>query len=594
MPPSPLENSDDPLSVVISSDGVALSAVAALISITVHRAVNTVPIATLVFADGNMREGTFPLSDSALLKPGTDIAVQAGYGGAEATIFAGIVVKHGITIGGDNDARLVIECHDKAVKMTVARKSTLHVDTNDADILTALIGTYGLTPEVSGARLAHAELIQHDCTDWDFLLARAAANGCLVIVTDGQVAVAPPTTRGSAALKVTYGADLIEFEAELDARHQYTGVQASAWEGKTQSLLEGAVAGPAQLNPQGNLDSATLAEVLGIGTVKWQTGAALPKEALDAWAKARQLASGLSRLRGRMRFQGSALAEVGGLVELAGVGARFSGPVFGTGLTHRIEAGNWTTDLEFGMPVEGFNGPPDPAVPAAVGRAPGIEGLQVGVVLQLDADPAGEHRVKVRLPAAGVGGVWARLMQFQASNAFGALFVPEVGDEVLLGFLSSDPASPVVLGSLYSSQRPPPHALTAANDIKSIVTRSRSRLEFNDKDKTITVSTPGRNTVVLSDRDQSIVLTDQSGNLVRLEPAGITLQSPKNITIEAKGAVSISAVGGLALRANADVTVQGLNIDCEAQVGLTARGSASAELSAQGMTTVKGAMVMIN
>jgi hypothetical protein len=90
------------------------------------------------------------------------------------------------------------------------------------------------------------------------------------------------------------------------------------------------------------------------------------------------------------------------------------------------------------------------------------------------------------------------------------------------------------------------------------------------------------------------VLSDQSGNVVRLEPAGITLQSPKDITIEAKGAVSISAVGALALRANADVKVQGLNIDCEAQVGLTARGSSSAELSAQGMTTVKGAMVMIN
>lgn len=594
MPQSPLANSDEPLSVMISSDGVALPGVTALISLTVRRAVNKVPTATLVFTDGNMPEGTFPLSDSALLKPGTDIAVKAGHGGDGVTIFSGVVVKHGITIGGDNDARLVIECHDKAVKMSVGRRSALHVDKNDADILMALIGSHGLTADVSGAGLAHAELIQHDRTDWDFLLARAAANGCLVIVTDGKVAVAPPETSGNAALKVTYGEDLIEFQAELDARHQYTGVQASAWEGKTQSLLEGAVAGPAQLNPQGNLDSATLAEVLGVGTVKVQTGAALPKAALDAWAKARQLESGLSRLRGRMRFQGSALAEVGGLVELAGVGERFSGTVLCTGLTHRIEAGDWFTELEFGMPVDGFNRQPEFVAPAAAGRAPGIAGLHVGVVLQLDADPAGEHRVKVRLPAAGVDGVWARLMQFEASNAFGAFFVPELGDEVLLGFLSNDPASPVVLGSLYSSKHPPAQELTAGNDLKSIVTRCKSRLEFNDKDKSITVSTPGRNTVVLSDTDQSIVLTDQSGNMVRLEPAGVTMQSPKNITIEAKGAVSISAVGALVLRADADVKVQGLNIDCEAHVGLAARGSASAELSAQGMTTVKGAMVMIN
>ena len=125
MPQSPLENSNEPLSVVISSDGVALPGVTALISLTVRRAVNKVPIATLVFTDGNMPEDTFPLSDSALLKPGTDIAVKAGHGGDGVTIFSGVVVKHGITIGGDNDARLVIECHDKATDRTAASVSSL-------------------------------------------------------------------------------------------------------------------------------------------------------------------------------------------------------------------------------------------------------------------------------------------------------------------------------------------------------------------------------------------------------------------------------------------------------------------------------------
>jgi hypothetical protein len=37
-----------------------------------------------------------------------------------------------------------------------------------------------------------------------------------------------------------------------------------------------------------------------------------------------------------------------------------------------------------------------------------------------------------------------------------------------------------------------------------------------------------------------------------------------------------------------------LNVQATAQVGLTAKGTASAELSASGQTTVKGAMVMIN
>ncbi|MBL8348245.1 MAG: type VI secretion system tip protein VgrG [Rubrivivax sp.] len=594
MPALQRDLSERPVRVVLDGGGVGAEDAASLISVTVRRAVNKVPAATLVFSDGDMPERRFPLSDSAKLKPGVEITVKAGYGDDETAIFSGIVVKHGLTISGANDARLVIECRDKAIKMTEGRRNARYEEQTDADILRALVSAHGLAASISGATLVHAQLIQHYCTDWDFLLARAEASGCLVIVTDGKVAVAEPATSAAAALKVTYGEDLIEFEAELDARHQYAEVQAKAWDAKTQALVEGATARPARLNEQGNLDSGALAQVLDVGTVNLQTGAALPKAALDGWAKAQQVKSGLSRLRGRMRFGGTAKAALGGLVDLAGVGERFNGPVLATGITHRIEQGAWSTEVEFGTPAEWFTEQPDIVAPPAAGWVPGIEGLHVGVVLKLDADPAGEHRVQVKLPAAGVDSVWARLMQFSASNAFGAFFVPELGDEVLLGFLAGDPACPVVLGSLYSSRHPPAQALTAENNVKSIVTRCKAKLEFNEEDKVITVSTPGANTVVLSDKDKSIVLTDQNGNKVRLAQAGITMESPKDIKIDAKGAITVSAVGALTLSAKADVKVEGLNVTCEAQVGLTAKGSASAELSAAGQTTVKGAMVMIN
>ena len=554
MPASPLEHLEGPVRVVVSSEGAALPASAVLISVTVRRCVNEVPSATLVFSDGDIALSGFPLSDSAQLQPGVEITVEAGYGDGGATIFAGIVVKHGLRIGVENDARLVIECRDKAVKMTAGRKNRQFVDMSDAEIVTALIAGHGLHAAVSGAGLQHAELIQHNCTDWDFLFSRAEANGCLVSVLDGKVTVAEPATCGPAALKVAYGESLIEFEAELDARRQVTEVRASAWDARAQ---------------------------------------ALPPAALDRSAEVQPLKSGLSRLRGRMRFQGSAVPQVGGLIELAGVGERFSGNVLATGLSHRIDESGWTTEVEFGTPAERSTAQPDVVAPPAAGRVPGIEGLHVGKVLQLD-DPTGEHRVQVQLPAAGITSVWARLMQFNASNGFGAFFVPEVGDEVLVGFLSNDPGCPIVLGSLYSSQRAPPRVLTAGNDVKAIVTRCNARIEFNDEDRAITVATPGRNAVLLSDKDQSITLSDQNGNAVRLGPAGITLDSAKDIQIDARGAITLTALGSVTLGAKADVRVEGLNVTCEAQVGMTARGSASAELSAAGQTTVKGAMVLIN
>ncbi|MFP5393897.1 MAG: Rhs element Vgr protein, partial [Gammaproteobacteria bacterium] len=99
---------------------------------------------------------------------------------------------------------------------------------------------------------------------------------------------------------------------------------------------------------------------------------------------------------------------------------------------------------------------------------------------------------------------------------------------------------------------------------------------------------------VLSDDAKSIELSDQNGNKLTLSPDGITLDSPKDIAITAKGKITLDAVGNIAVGSKADLQQKAMNISSDAQIGFTAKGAASAELSATGQTTVKGAMVMIN
>ncbi|MCH8207813.1 MAG: Rhs element Vgr protein, partial [Nitrospinae bacterium] len=67
-----------------------------------------------------------------------------------------------------------------------------------------------------------------------------------------------------------------------------------------------------------------------------------------------------------------------------------------------------------------------------------------------------------------------------------------------------------------------------------------------------------------------------------------------DISITAKGKVTIDAVGEVGITSKADVKVEGLNVSNTAKVGFTAKGNATAEISASGQTTIKGAMVMIN
>ena len=86
------------------------------------------------------------------------------------------------------------------------------------------------------------------------MISRAEANGLLVIVDAGAVSVKPPAVSGSAALSVTYGTDLMEFSASIDARSQYASVQGASWDVKNQAVVTQA-SSPQSLNAQGNLDS---------------------------------------------------------------------------------------------------------------------------------------------------------------------------------------------------------------------------------------------------------------------------------------------------------------------------------------------------
>ena len=597
MADSPNKDSGGVLTITIKADGAEVKAVEGMVSVTVEKSVNRIPTARIIFLDGDMPNQKFPLSDKDVFKPGAEIQIDAGYALKVKTIFKGVVVKHGIKITGDNFSRLVVDCQDKAVAMTVGRKNANYVDSKDSDIITKLIGNYsGLSSTVDATDTTLKEVVQYYATDWDFSLSRAEINGLLTIVDDGAVSVIAPAVTDAAVLSVTYGIDLWEFEAEVDARTQLASVAATAWDPKTQAVMASSPAAPTSLNKQGNLTASDLSAVLGLDSYQLQAPTTNEKTELDSWAKAQQTKAELSAIRGKVKFQGSAVAKPGTVIELAGVGDRFNGNVFITGVRHELEGGNWTTEAEFGLSPDWFSERHELAAPPASGMLPGAEGLQIGVVMQLDQDPNNEFRIQVSVPVlqAETEGIWARLSTFYASNTFGAFFIPEIGDEVVLGYFNNDPSYPVILGSMYSSSLAPAETPTADNYIKSLTTKSQLKVEFDDENKVITVITPGGNKIVISDKDTSILIQDQNNNKVELASGGITLDSPKDINITAKGKITIDAVGALALSSKADVTLDGLNVAATAKVGFTGKGNATAEVSASGQTTIKGAIVMIN
>lgn len=163
-----------------------------------------------------------------------------------------------------------------------------------------------------------------------------------------------------------------------------------------------------------------------------------------------------------------------------------------------------------------------------------------------------------------------------------------------VGFINNNPNYPIVLGGMYGSKHTPPFGYEAKNNIKAIVTRSKMSVEFDEEKKIITIQTPAKNTIVMSDEGKSISVTDQNKNKMVMDSNGIELSSSKNIKLTAKGNIALNAAGKVSIDAKSDVDINGTNVKVTAKVGAKVKGNATAELSASGQTTVKGAMVMIN
>ncbi|HEY0173718.1 MAG TPA: phage baseplate assembly protein V [Pyrinomonadaceae bacterium] len=156
-------------------------------------------------------------------------------------------------------------------------------------------------------------------------------------------------------------------------------------------------------------------------------------------------------------------------------------------------------------------------------------------------DPDSQGRVKVRLPwspdnEGGGYDVWARLATLMAGAGRGTWFVPDVGDEVLVVFEGGDARRPYVVGSLWNGKDSPPEQMDGAgnNYKKSITSRRDIRITLDDTEggETLTLKTPGGQTIEMKDGGISIEIKDASGNSVKLEPSGITVTAAAQVKVQ--------------------------------------------------------------
>ena len=146
---------------------------------------------------------------------------------------------------------------------------------------------------------------------------------------------------------------------------------------------------------------------------------------------------------------GSPLLKSGVAVNVGGVDPALSGKWVISGSRHELGDGMYRTHLEFagrqdsslpGLMTQGGNGGRDK-----------IYGVVIAIVTGND-DPDQMGRVKVKFPwlTDSSESWWARVAAPGAGNGYGVTWLPQVDDEVLVGFLMGDPQFPYVIGGLWN------------------------------------------------------------------------------------------------------------------------------------------------
>lgn len=570
--------SADLITFKVLIDGQELSKIYGVKSISVIKEVNKIPTAKLVLIDGEAAKREFNLSNEDFLIPGKKIEITAGYHSDEESIFKGIVIKHNLKIR-ENSSLLIIECKDEAVKMTIGRKSKYFYESKDSDIIEELISNQGLSKEVEATAHEHLELVQYNATDWDFMVLRAQANGKLCFVDDGEITVAKPNIDQEEIETITFGATLLEFDAEIDARHQVQKVSSYAWNHSDQELLEIEAKNP-DVSLNGNISVSDLEAIIGLENLELKHGGAVTDEELQEWADAKWLFQQLAKVRGRVKFQGIPAVKPNTILKLQGVGDRFNGKVYVTGVVHEISEGNWTVSAQFGLNPAWFSESNAINAQPAAGLLPAISGLQIGIVSQLEEDPEGEDRILVQIPIIDnkEQGIWCRVASLDAGENRGAFFRPEIEDEVIVGFINEDPNDAIVLGMLHSSAKPAPITATDDNHEKGFITRSDMRIMFDDDKKSINITTPAGKLISLDEDAGTIIIEDENANVITIDSNGIVMES----------------AGNIALKASGDVSIEGTNVSIAANAEFKAEGAAGAEVSTSAIAVLKGSLVQIN
>lgn len=173
------------------------------------------------------------------------------------------------------------------------------------------------------------------------------------------------------------------------------------------------------------------------------------------------------------------------------------------------------------------------------GSAPGYFGVYPAVVTSL-VDPKRLGRIEVRFPWLGTTGnrdvrAWATLCSPYADGNQGLQILPETESQVVVAFEAGHLRRPYIVGCTWNGTAPLPTPATRANNLRTLKTRSGSRLEFDDgTSPKVTVRTPKGHQVTLDDTGTGTVTVQISGGAsIKVTATSVDIDGMTSVSVKA-------------------------------------------------------------
>jgi phage protein D/phage baseplate assembly protein gpV len=581
-----------------------------LVEATVENSLHLPDVATLILHDPNGK-----WVDHANLAPGKPLTIEAKAGQEKHSLFDGEIVE----LESDflpGDRRVVVRAFDRLHRLARGRHVRSFVNVTDADIVQKIASECGLTPECGPASTVHPYVMQDNTTNLEFLRHRAALLGYLLFVQGKELHCEEHGTQ-TGNFTLTFGEDLREFHPRLTTVDQVSDASASGWDPTKRETVIGKAA---NANGAPQVASGTQGGAMAHQAFGVEASILVADRPVRTQSVAEKLAqASLDRREGRFieaegTTRGTPSLVAGVSVQLQQLGNRFSGKYFVTNTTHSYTAdGGYVTRFV----VSGFK--TSSLLSLLEPERDGLPAPRIGLVVGLvtdNNDPDGMGRVKVKYPwlSQDHASDWARVVIVGGGPQRGFEYLPEVNDEVLVGFEQGDINYPYVLGGLWNGKDAPPSKnadVIASGKVNKRIIRSRTghlvTLNDSEDEPSITiVDNTGKNTIKFDSKSNKLtvhfegdMLLDAPNGDIAIKGKTITAEATEGVTVKGKS-LDASADTTVNIKATSDLKLKGANAEMQADANVDVKGAqanvqANAKLSLSGgaMTEVKGAMINI-